>query len=332
LRRALFLVAALAALSTAPVAAADSTKTYTIPEGQTASTSPDATPADPIQLTIARSGPSTNGRNGMYRVKMTSTPATRIGESKDLVHAGPQFSITNVCADGTEWGATPTATCWPTPYTVTLVVDGSLIPEPGNRFLGKDMAEGKIPLANLCRSDADRRRACQSYYPFHNPSGRSGNLLAENLPNGDVRLYEPDAREYAKPRVIDFAYVAPTASLETSAEAPIGELLSGKHRTVWLACTLACRSTVTLSVSRSTANTFGLKSTTLAREEVDEAPQWKEAIRIPLNRGARRKLADANRVTVIVKLVAKSAGETFRDRTKVAFVRPPKPPKPPEDG
>ncbi|HYH58451.1 MAG TPA: hypothetical protein VD790_04445 [Thermoleophilaceae bacterium] len=322
-----FLMAVLVALSAAPVAAADSTETYTIPEGETASTSPDATPADPIQLSI-----TTGARDGKFRVTTTDKPAKRIGKrdssaGDDVIHAGPQFSITELCGN---------AKCWPSPYTVALVVDKSLIPEPGNRASwSRSYVEGKAGLAHMCRSHESGEGAgdCPGFNPRYSSGGRAANLIIETLPNGDVRLYEKSFRERpGEPNVIDFAHTAVDVSWGGTGDTSIGALLSG-HGYFFPHCSLACRSTVTRSVSRSTANTFGLQRTRLSRGVWDEGPMKKSGPRpMPLGRTVKRKLADANRVTVIEKLVVKSAGKTYRMRDKVAFVRPPKPSPPPKDG
>jgi hypothetical protein len=275
-------------------AAANSTVTQTVGPGGTISTGSDATPADPIKVSV------TSQQGGTYRIDTITSPTTRTGQDSSygpLVFTGPQVLITPPCGE-----ADPGCL----PYATDIVIDGSIIAEPGNALfgvIGRNAMNTKAQITAFCSRAGQREAGCFLDDPLQRRYTDPDQPRHTMLPNGDVNIAispKGEGSPNLEAALLDFGTVRPRAFIGTARTGDIGELLGGQFD-YGLSCNLHCTPTLKLSVSAAIARKFHLGSTTIATKTFSRPGR----VHLAPSSATRRKLKKAKRLTVTVASASK---------------------------
>ena len=303
MRRLIHLVAlfTVGAACLAQIASADSTVTKTVAPGGTISTGSEATPADPILVTV------TSKQGGTYRIDTITDPKrTPLRPySPRLAYEGPQVLVVPPCGEA-DPGCQPFAT--------NIVIDSSVMPAPGNGLfgvIGKDRLNTKAEFTGFCVQATEPVARCY----FDDPLSRRENPAQPRhtmLPDGDVSIAisgDSETNPNFSQLRFDFGHPPSRIGLSAPGTAHLDQLFAGDID-FGVICSLTCTTKVKLAVSSAIARKYHLGSTTIAAKSFG-APGF---LHVKPSSAVKRKLAKAKRVTVTTTAVTRDdSGKTATD-------------------
>jgi hypothetical protein len=277
-------------------------------------TGADATPADPIQVSL------TSKQGGKYRIDRitapTSRPTTKTGYGLLVFPNAPQTVITPPCGGEGVEGCQP--------YAVRFLIDSSVMPAAGNGLfgvIGKNRLNTLAEITGFCsRLPNSQAGGCSIDDPLQRRNGNPDQPRHTMLPNGDITVeYAPSGPE-ANPQetlVYDFGHVPSRLSSNVDREGDLSDLLANKYKHT-IFCNLLCTTTVKLTVSSAIKSKFKLANTTIAKKTFTK-PGY---VQVTLSATTRRKLKKVKRLTVTATFSGKDVlGKSGTFKGSTVFTR-----------